>query len=244
MAEYDAIGDRYSEAKLAPWRLHLEAYSLERLAGDLRGARVLDLACGDGFYTRRFMRRGAALALGIDLSAEMVALARDAERDAPLGCRYQIGDAAAAGRLGEFDLVNVAYLLNYARTRDELRRFCETAAINLRPGGRLIGVNDYTADAGVAAHDYPAHGFRKRGPDAAQEGQPVVWTFDLPAGRSFSITNYDWHPDTYLQALRDSGLREAAWQPLTLSPDAGGFPDGFWAAFLDDPPSAALSAVR
>jgi len=53
MAEYDAIGAQYSEARRAPWRLHLEACTITRLAGDGRGARVLDLACGDGFYTRR-----------------------------------------------------------------------------------------------------------------------------------------------------------------------------------------------
>lgn len=62
MAEYDAIGDRYSEAKQAPWRIHLEAYTLERLAGDIRGA---------------------AAVLGVDVSEEMVGLARRAEAAAP-----------------------------------------------------------------------------------------------------------------------------------------------------------------
>src|SRR4051812_35116726 len=138
LAEYDSIGDRYSEAKQQPFRIHLEAYTLEKLAADVRGTRVLDLACGDGFYSRRFKRRGATEAVGIDASAEMVALARHAEEIEPIGCRYRHGDVADVEYVGSFDLVIAAYLLNYASTRDELRRFCQVAACNLKPGGRLL----------------------------------------------------------------------------------------------------------
>ena len=34
------------------------------------------------------------------------------------------------------------YLLNYARTGDQFRRFCQACHEALRPGGRFIGVND------------------------------------------------------------------------------------------------------
>ena len=44
------------------------------LAGDVRDQRILDLACGEGFYTRRLKAAGAARVLGIDVSAEMIAL--------------------------------------------------------------------------------------------------------------------------------------------------------------------------
>lgn len=146
MAEYDAIGDRYSEAKTAPWRIYAEAYTLEKYAGDLRGARVLDLACGDGIYSRRLIERGAAEALGVDASVEMVELGRHAEATTPIGCKYLAADVANLGVVGEFDLVVAAFLLNYACTREELRRFCDVMFANLRPGGRMIGVNDRTDD--------------------------------------------------------------------------------------------------
>ena len=100
-AEYDRIGDRYSEAKQQAFRIHMEAYTLELLAGEVAGASVVDLACGDGFYSRRFMRRGAAGTLGIDASQEMVALGRRAEDAAPLGCRYAHGDVGEAHDLHE-----------------------------------------------------------------------------------------------------------------------------------------------
>jgi SAM-dependent methyltransferase len=228
-AEYDEIGSRYSEAKTAPWRLHLEAYTLEQVAGDVGGLRVLDLACGDGFYSRRFMRRGARATLGVDVSAEMVALARRAEATEPLGCRYLCSDVTELHLEAPFDLAVAAYLFNYARSRAELVRYCAAAFAGLRPGGRLVGVNDLTDDGVTSVRDFSRHGFCKSGPSPYVEGGAITWEFALPAGRSFAVTNYLWKPETYLTALRDAGFRSAEWHPVRVSPEGrSGFPDGFW----------------
>lgn len=244
-AEYDRIGDRYSEAKQQPFRIHLEAYTLERLAGDVTGARVVDFACGDGFYSRRLMRAGARATLGIDASAEMVALAERAEAMAPLGCRYRHGEVADVHERGTFDLAVAAYLLNYARTRDELRRFCTVAFASLRPGGRLLGVNDYTDDGVSGVRDYEAHRFRKIGPDPYAEGAPITYEFLLPEARSFAITNYFWRPDTYLEELRAAGFSSASWHPFTLAPDARNeLAHGFFDDLTAGQPLAALEARR
>lgn len=244
-AEYDRIGDRYSEAKQQPFRIHLEAYTLERLAGDVRGTSIVDFACGDGFYSRRFMRRGAARTLGIDASHEMVALGRRAEEADPLGCRYAHGDVGDAHDLGPFDVAIAAYLLNYARTRAELRRFCEVAFASLRTGGRLLGVNDHTEDPRAGSRDFAKHGFRKIGPARAIEGEPITYEFLLPEGRSFAITNFYWRPETYLDDLRAAGFREAAWHAFEPSPDGAiAHPEGFFDDLLAARPLAAFSARR
>ncbi len=54
--------------------------------------------------TRFCQARGCSV-LGVDLSSGMVERARMNERAAPLGIRYQVGDAASLGTLGAFDLV-------------------------------------------------------------------------------------------------------------------------------------------
>jgi len=244
LAEYDRIGNRYSEAKTQPFRIHLEAYTLEALAGDVRGSRVLDLACGDGFYSRRLARRGAAATLGVDASAEMVALGRRAEEAEPLGCRYLHADVGDVAALGRFDVVVLAYLLNYARSRDELRRFCEVAHRHLRPGGRLVGVNDHTVDCTSGTRDFAVHGFRKSGPEPYVEGAPITYEFLLPEGRSFAITNYYWRPETYAAALETAGFRDVAWQPFDVAPGAAELPAGFFDDLREQQPLAAFHATR
>ena len=78
-------------SKQQPWRTHVEAFTLLDLIGDPAGKAMLDLACGEGFYTR-MIRRGAARVTGVDLSEGMVGLARCQEAHR-LGIDYVVGDA-------------------------------------------------------------------------------------------------------------------------------------------------------
>jgi ubiquinone/menaquinone biosynthesis C-methylase UbiE len=75
----------------------------------------MDLACGDGFYTRRLKQRGAAEVIGVDISP--IRLAKQSEHAEPLGISYQLGDAVSLPRLGSFDLVTAIYPLTYALKR-------------------------------------------------------------------------------------------------------------------------------
>ncbi|MEW6036656.1 MAG: class I SAM-dependent methyltransferase [Pseudomonadota bacterium] len=90
--DYDPIAERYKRAKLQPWRNCIEAFTLLDLIGNLSGQAVVDVACGEGFYTRRLRAQGAARVLGVDLSERMVELAREQEAEQPLGIDYRVGD--------------------------------------------------------------------------------------------------------------------------------------------------------
>ena len=51
--EYDDIAEAYRDSKQLSFRKYLEEYSLFEMLGKVRGKSVLDLACGEGFYTRK-----------------------------------------------------------------------------------------------------------------------------------------------------------------------------------------------
>jgi ubiquinone/menaquinone biosynthesis C-methylase UbiE len=63
------------------------------LVGDLTGRIVLDACCGEGYNTRLLARRGARVT-GVDLSAEMIELARAEEEREPLGIRYEVASTS------------------------------------------------------------------------------------------------------------------------------------------------------
>ena len=73
---YDPIAEQYKRAKQQPWRTHIEAFTLMKLIDDPTGKAVIDIACGEGFYTRIIRQRGAAKVTGVDLSEKMIGLAR------------------------------------------------------------------------------------------------------------------------------------------------------------------------
>lgn len=83
-ADYDTIAQQYKKSKELPFRLHIEAYTFFNLLGDLGGKSLLDLACGEGFYTRQFKQKGAARVVGVDNSEKMIELARQQEASEPL----------------------------------------------------------------------------------------------------------------------------------------------------------------
>ena len=94
-AQYDHIGSKYDAYARTATLKRAERYTFFRMVGALHGQRVLDLACGFGFYTRLLKQQGAATVVGVDISPEMIRLATQQEQAEPLGITYQVGDAVA-----------------------------------------------------------------------------------------------------------------------------------------------------
>ncbi len=138
MAEYDRLTRQYRRSKAMPFRVFSEIPDHLALLGDLRGRSVLDLACGEGFYTRLIKQAGAARVVGVDLSEHMIALAREQEMFDPLGITYVAGPAESLGSIGPFDAVSAAFLLNNAPDRPTLDAMARAVVINLAPGGRMV----------------------------------------------------------------------------------------------------------
>jgi 2-polyprenyl-3-methyl-5-hydroxy-6-metoxy-1,4-benzoquinol methylase len=242
--DYDRIATKYKRAKLQPWRAHVERYTLLRLTGDLAGQAVLDLACGEGYYTRLLRQAGAARVVGVDLSHEMVGLADAQEALEPLGIEYRVGDAKALGAAGEFDVAVAAYLLNYAQTAEELTAMCRAVAGALKPGGRFVTVNNNPADPPENFGAGRPYGFAKRLVGELAEGTPVVWQFFLPGG-ALEVTNYYLSVATLEEAFRAAGLRQVRWHAPEVSPAGeAAFGREHWAAFLRQPPVAFITCVK
>lgn len=246
---YDPIAEHYQRAKQQPWRGHVEAFTLLGLIGDPTGLQVLDLACGEGFYTRLLRQRGAARVLGVDLSAKMIELAREQEDAHGLGVEYLVGDARAVPLEAECDLVVAAYLLNYARDGAELQEMYEAIACYLKPGGRFVTVNTNPALDFSAAPSYWRYGFEttlsgppRNGPP--RNGAPLTWTFHLPDA-SVSVENYCLDTDAHETAMRAAGLRDICWHGLRVSPEGrSAMPPDAWDVLLAHPPVTLLECRR
>ncbi|MCX2933077.1 class I SAM-dependent methyltransferase [Mycobacterium sp. CVI_P3] len=119
---------QYKKTKTLPVRTRIEAYSFLKHIGDVQDKKVLDVACGAGDYTRILRRAGADPMVGFDVSEKMIALAREEDAREPLGIEYSVADARVAVAQQDFDLAVAAFLLVYARARDELATMCHGRA--------------------------------------------------------------------------------------------------------------------
>jgi SAM-dependent methyltransferase len=82
------------------WHRALIDPALLRVLGSVRGLRVLDVGCGNGYLTRRLRRLGAARAVGVDASDVSIRLARRREAAHPSGAEFLRADAS---RLTQFE---------------------------------------------------------------------------------------------------------------------------------------------
>ena len=178
---------------------------------------ALDLACGEGFYTRVIRHCGAARVRGLDLPEAIIALAEAQEARQPLGVTYAVADARELS--DEVDLTVAAYLLNYARTREELQAMCDGIARSLKPGGRFVTVNTNPAVDLTAATSYRPYGFETTAVGQWQEGTPIRWTFHLEDG-PLTIENYHLSVAAHEEAFERAGFSEVRWHPPALSPEA------------------------
>jgi SAM-dependent methyltransferase len=187
---------------------------------------VLDLACGEGHYTRLLKRGGADCVSGIDASPHMIDLAREAEEREPLGIDYLVGDVLDLDPPERFALVVAAYLLNYASSREEPRAMCEVACA-LKPGGRFVTVNSRPG-LEFREIDYSQYGFERVFSADTAEGAPYIWRIHLPDS-SFDITNFLLSTATHEWALSAAGLEQVRWLDPTVSAEGErAFPGDYW----------------
>jgi toxoflavin synthase len=241
---YDPIAEQYQRSKQQPWRTFVECFTLMNLVGDARGLSVLDVACGEGFYSRMIRQRGAARVTGVDLSDGMVDLAKTQEAKHQLGIEYLVADARDLPNAGEFDVAVAAYLLNYARTPDELQAMCHGIARSLKSGGRFVTVNCNPAMLFPTAPSYRKYGFETSVVGSWQQGAPIKWTFHLSDGL-FDIENYHLDVAVHEDAFRKAGFREVRWHAPQLSAEAFLENDReYWSTLMDHPPLAFIECFK
>jgi toxoflavin synthase len=99
MTDYEAMAQTYRESKRLPIKQYSEKFTFFQVLGSVRGLAVLDVACGDGDYTRAMKRQGAARVMGVDSSPTMITYTTCEEEAHPLGIAYVVGEAETMGVL-------------------------------------------------------------------------------------------------------------------------------------------------
>jgi ubiquinone/menaquinone biosynthesis C-methylase UbiE len=128
-AAFDAIGEKYDDVfPHKSGQIIATQWMIDRLSP---GARVLDLGCGSGVPTAGMLAESQLEVIGIDVSTEMLALAR---RNVPGGRFVAMDVMELDDSLGEFDAVCAFFSLLMLR-REDIPRVLRRVRSVLRPGG-------------------------------------------------------------------------------------------------------------
>jgi SAM-dependent methyltransferase len=241
-AEYDKFSRQFKKSREFPFRTCIEEFMMLQMLGNVAGLTALDLACGEGHYARMLRRHGAARVIGVDISAGMIALAREEEAREPLGVEYLTAAVEDLGVVGAFDVVSAVYLLHYSPTREHLAAMCRTIAANLRPGGRLVTMNS-NYGPGVPV-DMSRYGWKPSDPKPIEEGMAYRLTC-LQGPDSFEIQNYYYAHATYEEIFREAGFASVQWHPPAVSPACvQQYGQDYWQDFVDLAPIIGIECRR
>jgi ubiquinone/menaquinone biosynthesis C-methylase UbiE len=228
------------------WHRTLIDPTFVRVVGDIRGLRVLDLGCGNGYLSRRFAREGAKV-VAVDASAPIVDRARTRESREPLGVEYHVANAARLEFLpaATFDLVacNMA-LMDIEDAAGAIR---EVARV-LRADGRFVASLSHPCfDQGPSSTWLFERFFRStkvwrkieryRAPFADE----IPW--EMTPGKIVTTTGYHRPLSWYAHALRDAGfLIQSLEEPSPSEEFVKTSPQGRYVA--DIPLHLVIEAVR
>ena len=201
-----------------------------------RGARIVDLGCGFGWFCRWAADRGAASVLGLDVSEKMLARARAETADPAI--TYQRADLEQlALPEAAFDLAYSALCLHYLENLAGLLAAVHRA---LRPGGRLVFSAEHPIMTAPAVQrwqteadgrkTWPVDGYLAEGPRSTD------WLAKGVVKQHRTLA-------TYLNLLIEAGFaiaRVVEWGP---SPDQiAAHPE--WADEIERPPFLLVAAHR
>ena len=132
-----AAWDEFVESGDDFYRTEVHGPGLLEACGNVEGLRVLDLGCGQGWFSRRLAENGAEV-VGVDISERQIDNARGHETSRPLGIEYRL---LSAERIAEvwsgdhFDMVAACMALH---DMPEPHTAIAAVAAILKAGKRLV----------------------------------------------------------------------------------------------------------
>ena len=255
-AQYDVIGATYEEFRNLPLTTLQDANVKAAVAPFIKNAKVLDLACGTGYYSRKFLEWGANQVVGIDISNEMVDAANAASSNLDR-LEFHVGDCSVPVQYqnGPFDMVFGAWLLNYASNGKEMTRMFGNVSVNLKSSGYFIGITPPPTDnprahcekALVAQPALYGDVIVTIQRDVA-EGVATHLTAAMKSGK-IEFDAYHLNKSLYERSAREGGLRGALTWRAVDSPDIDsdvlkGFDSSSWISYLTVPHFSTLVIAK
>jgi len=173
--------------------------SMRALIPDLRGRRVVDLGCGFGWFARWAREQGAASVLGLDVSLNMLARARDTSSDDAIHYEQADLEQLSLPQAG-FDFAYSSLALHYIENITRVFAILHRA---LTPGSRFVFSTEHPIYMAPRSPDWQrdAHGRESWPLDQYLEEGPRVTDWLAPG-----VVKQHRTLGTWLNTLVDCGF--------------------------------------
>jgi toxoflavin synthase len=234
MNDYNEISDDYAKAHQKPDMKYSMVPTVMNMLGSLDGKEVVDVGCGDGYFTAEFAKF-AKFVYGIDNSEEQIkkAVARG-------NVKYVLVDMCKFS-YPEIDIIFSPFVLNYLQSTGELESLFGKFYDALVPGGRYAGIIDMPQST---VHDNRRFGSVKRLARLA-EGEPM--DVELFNGEEHITTLHSFYhtKETVEELLKGVGFEDIAWHtPVISTLGLEEMGEEFWDSYVENCDLAYFSVKK
>lgn len=129
--------DEFLEASVDSYQKNVILPNILRILNIAKGDRILDFACGQGFFSRAFAGRGARVT-GVDVSPELIALAR---KHGPTSILYYVAHADAVNEMARASFDAAVIILAIQNIKNMEGVFTECSRLLTRNGRFIVVIN-------------------------------------------------------------------------------------------------------
>jgi len=212
------ISNAYEDARMAGAYSRLEFAGTYYLAyrdlpaifrDHVVGTRAIDFGCGSGRSTR-FLTRLGFRATGVDISGEMIKLAR--EKDP--GGDYRLIDDDGLGLFeeGAYDLIQSVFTFDNVPRRERKVALFAAMARLLTPAGRVVSL---VSSPELYVHEWASLSTRPFPENKTAKPGDTVRTIIIDIEDRTPIEDVFWPDENYREVYREAGLEvEQTFKPL------------------------------
>ena len=240
MNQYDLMADKYEAWTQSTLRKYAWTETVTRNLANIKGKRVLDLACGTGKSTEILAKLGAKEIIGIDISEESLKIAR--KKNIP-NTTYYCGNAFDFdfSLLGKFDMIVGIFLIEYTPDKQDIENLFRQLHEILIEDGDFLSL---TIDPMVIEPNAIYYGIRQDIKPLVDGDKCIDQLCDSSQQLLIEVEMYYWSRKIIDQLLKKSGFT-CKWLPVYVSSDAyKEFPYKYWDKFLKSPIYVMFSAKK
>jgi ubiquinone/menaquinone biosynthesis C-methylase UbiE len=216
-ALYDAIADWYAtQVDQTSWAHTTIGRHLPDMTGPLEGCRILDVACGEGVFSREMAAAGAQIT-GVDLSSALLAMAKERAAAAEATIRYVRDDAQRLSTLGDDQFDGAICILALMDIPDLAAVFQSVARVVHADGWYVVAITH-------PFYDGPHASWVEHGDDVSRVTHTYLtegyWISDYAQGVRGQVGAHHRTISTYLNTAFDAGwVLESMVEPVTRTRD-------------------------
>jgi len=188
----------------------------EIIARHVRGQRALDFGCGAGRSTR-FLRRLGFDTVGVDISPEMIRLAREAD---PAGAyRLVVDGGVSAPRENVLDLILCAFPFDNIPTVEKKAEILGYLASRLAEDGRIVNL---VSSPEIYIHEWASFSTKAFPENRAARCGEIVRIINLAVDHLRPTEDIFWPAEAWAETYQLAGLDVVAtYQPLASLHEPG-----------------------